>query len=136
MKHTLARGVAITLGLTAPVLAFAQDFYNDYGYNDYDYNYDYNYDSSGVTAGAAALGIGMMIFIGIMALIGLALLIFTIWMIIDAAKRDFDQKAMWIILMVFFGWIAALIYFFMVKRKNVTRAHPKGASTVTPPVAK
>lgn len=152
LVSSLFSGLVAALGITAPVLALAQsDYFNyddsnydynsdsyDYNYDNYDYNYDnYDYDYNGSSAGAvglAAFGVGMMIFIGIMGLIGLALTIFTIWMIIDAAKRDFDQKALWIILMVFFNWIPAVIYFFMVKKKNVTRAHPHG--NTAPPAAK
>lgn len=133
MKKTLARVLASAFGLMVPALAFAQSY--DYGYDDaYDYTYSSDLDATG--AGLAAFGIGMMILFGIMVLIGLVLMVFTIWMIIDAAKRDFDQKAMWIILMVFFTWIAALVYYFMVKRKNITRAHPQGAAVTAPPAAK
>lgn len=130
MNKLISRGLATTVGLMAPVITFAQsDYYNDYYYDDYYYN-DYYYDS-GSAAGAAAFGIGMIIFMIIIGIIALVGLIFTIWMIVDAAKRNFDQKVMWILLMVFFGWIAALIYYFMIKRKNVTSG-PKPAAPTTP----
>lgn len=138
MHKNLIKTLGLAFGLILPVMALAQTY--DYNYDsDYysDYNYDYyndSYDTS-TSAGGVALGIGVMIFIGIMVLVGLVLLIFTIWMIVDAAKRDFDQKVMWILLMVFFGWIAAIIYYFMVKRKNITRASPKGSATPTAPSA-
>lgn len=43
--------------------------------------------------------------------------VFWIMMIVHAANHDVENKAMWIILMVFTGIIGALIYYFAVKRK-------------------
>jgi len=51
----------------------------------------------------------------------LILFIFWLWMLIDCAKREFDDKALWIILLVFLNFIAAILYFFIVKRKNKTK---------------
>ncbi len=137
MNKLISRGlatVATAVGFMAPVITFAQsDYYNDYYYNDYYNDYYYNGYADVSDGTAAAIGIGMIIFMIIIGLIGLVGLIFTIWMIVDAAKRNFDQKVMWILLMVFFGWIAALIYFFMIKRKNVTSS-PKPAVPTTPHV--
>ena len=134
MSNYLKRGVAAAVGLMAPVITFAQsDYYNDYYYDDYYYN-DYNtYDS---TAGAA-LGVGMLIFIGFMSLIGLAFLIFEIIMIVDCVKRQFEQRTVWLIVLIAglffgFGWIASIIYYFMVKRKNLGST----AKPAAPPVQK
>lgn len=153
MNKKLISGLVATLGVVAPFLAFAQSdliapseeynyddsYYNesyDYNYDNYDYNYDYDtYGDADFSGAAAGLGVVFFIMMGVAGLVGLAATVFTIWMIVDAAKRDFDQKAMWIILMVLFNWLAALIYFFMVKHKNVTRAHPQGGSGTTPPPA-
>lgn len=46
---------------------------------------------------------------------------FWLWMLIDCAKREFDDKALWIILLIFLNFIAAILYYFIVKRKNITR---------------
>ena len=43
--------------------------------------------------------------------------VFWIMMIVHAAKHDIEDRAMWIILMVFTGIVGALIYYFVVKRK-------------------
>ena len=51
----------------------------------------------------------------------LLLFIFWLWMLIDCARRKFDDKALWIILLIFLHLIAAILYFFIVKRKNITR---------------
>jgi len=51
----------------------------------------------------------------------LLLFVFWLWMLIDCAKREFDDKALWIILLIFLNFIAAVLYYFIVKRKNITR---------------
>lgn len=50
---------------------------------------------------------------------------FSLWMLIDCVKREFDNKALWIILLIFLNFIAAILYFFIVKRKNITRKPPE-----------
>jgi len=51
----------------------------------------------------------------------LLLFVFWLWMLIDCAKRDFDDKALWIILLIFLNFIAAALYLFIIKRKNIIR---------------
>lgn len=126
MSKLFTRGTALAVGLLLPAMTMAQSgYYDDYDYN-YDYNdyynsYDYEYDSGA----SAALGIGIMIVLGIVGLIGLAFFIFEIFMIIDCVKRQFDNRTMWLVILIagiFFsalGWIGSLIYYFTVKRKNV-----------------
>jgi hypothetical protein len=51
---------------------------------------------------------------------------FWIWMIIDAAKREFESKESrlpWLLAIIFGGLIPTIVYFFKVKRqdKPVTR---------------
>lgn len=53
----------------------------------------------------------------IMIVAGIAMTVFWIMMIVHAASHEVDNKAMWIILMIFTGIIGALIYYFAVKRK-------------------
>ncbi len=43
--------------------------------------------------------------------------VFWILMIVHAAKHDVENKAMWIVIMVFTGIVGAVIYYFAVKRK-------------------
>lgn len=140
MKKIITLALATLFGVIAPAVALGQtttgyDDYNyNYNYDDYNYNYnydDYAYDDYNTISdeSAAAFGIGFMIFMGFFMLVALVMGIFTIWMIIDAARRDFDQKVMWILLMVFLGVIPAIAYYFMIKRKNVTGPGHKPAST-------
>ncbi len=49
-----------------------------------------------------------------MVLIGLAIMAFWIWMLIDCATKESSQgndKLIWILIIVFTHWIGALIYF-------------------------
>ena len=62
------------------------------------------------------LGWGIGIFI-LFAALGIWATVFWIMMIVHAAKHNVENKAMWIILMVFTGIVGALIYYFVVKRK-------------------
>lgn len=56
---------------------------------------------------------GFLLFIAL----GIWATVFWIMMIVHAAKHEVENKAMWIILMVFTGIVGALIYYFVVKRK-------------------
>ena len=43
---------------------------------------------------------------------------FVLWMFINCATREnFPEKTKWILLIIFLNWIAALFYYFKVKRK-------------------
>lgn len=53
--------------------------------------------------------------------IGIFAFVFWILMIVDVAKRNFkneNDKIMWILIVILTGIIGALIYYFMVKKKN------------------
>lgn len=52
----------------------------------------------------------------------LPMLIFTIWMIVDAVKRKQQNLAVWILVMIFFMPIGSLIYFFGSRRKAIKAA--------------
>ena len=59
-------------------------------------------------------------------ILGLALLAFIIWMIIDCIQRKFKndaEKIIWIVLIVLTTWIGSLVYYFVIKISN-----PKGIS--------
>ena len=53
--------------------------------------------------------------------IAVLVLIFWIWMIVDCAKRKFKndaEKIVWLVVIVLFGWLGALVYFLVVKNIN------------------
>lgn len=91
-------------------------------YNGKNFNYSKTYSKSGNMSDEEAdkfmktfMG-GGLIFGIVMFVVGIAGLIFWIFMLVDAAKRKSDSQVMWIIIIVLTGWIGALIYYFAVKR--------------------
>ena len=60
-------------------------------------------------AGAA---IAILLIFLVLLVIGLALFGFWIWMLIDCCTKEPKNKVMWILLLVFLGWIGAIAYFF------------------------
>lgn len=63
-------------------------------------------------------------FAGAVAIVGMLILFFWIWMLIDCARRKFKnsvEKIVWIIVIVFATWLGAFTYFIVVKSLN-----PKG----------
>ena len=58
-----------------------------------------------------------LIIVVIILLIGLPLFAFWLWMLIDAVQREFNDKTLWIVLIVLLGSIGAIIYFFAIRRK-------------------
>lgn len=94
------------------------------------------YDNYGTTPDVvgAGLGIGLIIVWIVFMIVGLALSVFWIWMLVDAIKRPFDQKTMWIILLIILGWIGAIAYYFVIKRKNVSGGSaPRPQAPQAPP---
>ena len=66
--------------------------------------------------------------VGIGALVIVAILVFAfwVWMIVDCAMRKFRnslEKIIWILVIVFAGWLGALVYLIVVKLLN-----PKGVA--------
>ena len=48
--------------------------------------------------------------------------VFWIWMLIDAARRDLDDKVVWILIILFLNILGALIYFFVGRRQAIKTA--------------
>ena len=58
-------------------------------------------------------------FLGI--LLALVVLAFWIWMLVDAAERHFKnktEKIVWLLVIVFGGWLGALIYYIVIRAIN------------------
>jgi len=70
---------------------------------------------------AAASGIGSILCCGVGAVIMIPLLGFWIWMLIDVIKRvpsENNQKLIWLLVLIFGGFIGAIIYYFVQRPKN------------------
>lgn len=55
------------------------------------------------------------------SVIGILLLVFWVWMIVDCVKRNFkkdNEKIVWILVILFAKIFGALIYFFVVKNRK------------------
>lgn len=81
--------------------------------------------SGGGDAAAAGGGILMLLCSCFMILIGIALLGFWIWMLIDCAQRTFpgeNDKLIWILVVVLAGWIGAIIYYFVGRKKGTKKS--------------
>jgi hypothetical protein len=89
-----------------------------------------NYPTGADGAAASGFGIVFLLCWGVLILIGLALFALNIWMLIDAIGRQEyeypgstgNSKNLWVILMAVgivlsFGWLVALFYYFMVFKK-------------------
>jgi len=62
----------------------------------------------------------------ILILVAIVLFVFWLWMLIDSLKRPDDKfaiggnyaKLIWILVIIFTGFLGALIYYFLIKRKD------------------
>ncbi|EKD65072.1 MAG: hypothetical protein ACD_50C00198G0008 [uncultured bacterium] len=159
-KTTFATGflsLALSLLFFAAPLSFAQDAPESVPAEESSdaFSTEFSYDeiSSGVSSGECTLngeivpcdeffdqmggffawGMGFMIFAGV---IGLAATVFWVMMLIHAATKPIENRAMWIILMVFTGVVGALIYYIVVKRhfnSNTPSEAMPGANPSTAP---
>jgi len=57
------------------------------------------------------------IFIGFFIFLGLGFA-FWIWMMVDCARKDFKDKALWILILLLANLVGAIIYYFVIKRKD------------------
>ena len=62
----------------------------------------------------AGLGLGMVIAFFVVAI---ATTVFWIMMLVHAITKPIQNKTLWVILLIIFGIVAAIIYYFVVKRK-------------------
>ncbi len=129
-SSSFAAGIVALCTLLAAAPAFAQTYDDPFG---------------------PTFGMFFLFCWGIMALIGLALLVLNIWMLVDVIQRqeyEFpgstgSSKTLWLVLLVVglvigFGWIVALVYYFQVFKKVRRGTAQPGAAqqpTYAPPPA-
>ena len=107
--------------------------------------------SSGVgNAAAGGLGIAYLACLGIFGLLALLLFVLNVWMLIDCAGRqeyEFpgstgSSKTLWLVLLIAglvvgFGWIAAIVYYFkvfkVIKRGTIAPSAPQQYAPPAPP---
>lgn len=73
---------------------------------------------------AGAVGIGLLVFFIIMAIIGIALFVFWIWSIIDCVKREFpgdNDKVLWLVVIIVLGVLGSFIYLIAGRKKGTIK---------------
>ncbi len=80
------------------------------------------------------IGLGIAFFV-IVIVVSVLFTIFWVWMLVHAASHHIENKAMWIILIVFTHVIGALIYYFIVKRHYTDQVAPVQQPPTNPPPA-
>lgn len=72
------------------------------------------------------VGLGLFLLIAFAILSSLALFALWIWMLVDCAqapeKPGSSDRVIWILILVFTGWLGALLYYFIVRRPRVAAA--------------
>ncbi len=78
----------------------------------------------------AGLGLGAM---AVLFIIGILAFIFWLMMLIHAIKQPIEHKPLWIIILLFFGFIGAVVYYFAVKRSTPSLAVAQTVVTPSTP---
>ncbi len=85
---------------------------------------------------ALGFGLGFFLLFGGIALLGLALTAFWIWMLVDCAqapeKPGSNDRVVWILVIVFTNWLGAVLYYFIVRQPRLAALRPHAAP---PPIA-
>lgn len=83
-------------------------------------------DTTGVFYLFGGLSFLWLLFMIIMFAFAIGVFVLWLLMLIDAIKRQFpneNDKLLWVLVIIFAGWIGALIYYFVVKRAVVYPKH-------------
>ncbi len=82
----------------------------------------------GPIAWVAGLELGIVVFVIVVAILALIL---WIWMLVHAIRHPIHDKALWIIIILLFGIIGAIVYYFAVKRhcEDMPPSTPAGISS-------
>src|SRR3989338_367809 len=95
----------------------------------------YQTDDVTSSAGSGAAALGGLVFIGIMLVVGLAVFVFWLMMLIDVIRREFpnqNDKILWLVLIIIFGILGAIIYYFAGRSKGTIPAKPPPAAAASP----
>jgi hypothetical protein len=75
--------------------------------------------------------LGVIVFVAI----GIASFVFWLLMFIHAASKPIENKALWIVILIFTGAIGAIVYYFVVKKKFDLQEKSKTQPPSVPPEA-
>lgn len=85
-----------------------------------------SYEEAGLAGGLLAVGAGMVI---LLILFAIFCLVFWIMMLVHAISKPIKSKALWIIILLLFGFIGAVVYYFAIKRHFKVKGEVKEEST-------
>ena len=77
---------------------------------------------------------GLGVLAVVLPIIAVAGFIFWLMMVIHAASNPIENKALWIIVLIFTGIFGAIIYYFVVKRKFSKAGQPLVPPQTPPPI--
>lgn len=91
----------------------------------------------GPEAIGVGIGLGFMLLFGLLILIAIGLFAFWVWMLVDCAQApepqgESNHRLAWILILVFTGWIGALLYFALVRQPR--RAKQRARGHTSPPM--
>lgn len=77
------------------------------------------------------VGLGFVLLIGLAIVASIALFVLWIWMLVDCAQSPHDPRnpntrLIWILVLIFTGWLGALLYYFIVRRPRLALAATRG----------
>lgn len=83
------------------------------------------------------IGLGIVLLIGLAILLGIGIFAFWVWMLVDCAQQpeppgEENHRLVWILILVFTGWIGAILYFFLVRQPR--RAAIRARGFTSPPM--
>jgi uncharacterized BrkB/YihY/UPF0761 family membrane protein len=63
-----------------------------------------------------SLGFGILVIFLVAILAMLFASLFWVMMLVDCAKRDFKDKTVWIIIIIFTNFLGAVLYYYIIKK--------------------
>lgn len=88
---------------------------------------------------AVGLGIGLGVFLlfGLLIVVAVGIFAFWVWMLVDCAQApeppgESNHRLVWILILVFTGWIGALLYFVIVRQPR--RSRRRARDFTSPPM--
>ena len=83
------------------------------------------------------VGLGFVLLFGFAILLAIGVFAFWVWMLVDCAQApepagDGNHRLVWILILVFTGWIGALLYFLIVRQPR--RAARRVRGFTSPPI--
>lgn len=85
------------------------------------------------------IGIGFFLLFALAILLAIGVFAFWVWMLVDCAQApeppgDTNHRLVWILILVFTGWLGAILYFFIVRQPRRAAIRARGFTSPPMPV--